>query len=214
MGDPLNRHVRRVNEYLDGLLPLLRGEQVRAAGELVTTRGGLQIQGAPQPPVYVAALGPQLLRVTGRRAAGTITWMTGPRTLASHVVPTLRAAAEETGRTAEVVAGVPVCVTEDRERAYGLMADALAAYGSQPSYRAMLDREGFDGPADAGLIGNEDEVQSKLDELAEIGVDELAAYVIAPAAEDAARTRALLARNLAPAGPWSSYGSVCSSARP
>src|SRR6478736_8379232 len=73
-GIPWDRSVRRLNEYLDGLLPLLAGEPADAPGEIYTTRGALQIPGAPQPDVYIAALGPQLLKIAGRRTAGTVTW--------------------------------------------------------------------------------------------------------------------------------------------
>ena len=89
-GIPWDKPIRRLGEFLDGLLPLLDGEQVEAVGETVTTRGALQIPGATAPDVYIAALGPQMLRLTGRRVAGTLTWMTGPKTLADHVGPALR----------------------------------------------------------------------------------------------------------------------------
>jgi 5,10-methylenetetrahydromethanopterin reductase len=36
-----DRSVKRLSEYLDGLLPLLAGDPADAAGELVTTRGAL-----------------------------------------------------------------------------------------------------------------------------------------------------------------------------
>ena len=85
-----DRAVRQMREYLDGLQPLLAGQPADATGEFWTTRGSLQIPGAPTPDVYLAALGPQMLRLAGRRTAGTLTWMTGPKTLAEHVVPTLR----------------------------------------------------------------------------------------------------------------------------
>ena len=52
----------------------------------------------PAPPVLVAALGTQMLRLTGRMADGTITWMTGPKTLKELTGPALRAAASEAGR--------------------------------------------------------------------------------------------------------------------
>ena len=43
--------------------------------------------------------------------------MTGPATLASHTVPTITAAAEAAGRPApEVVAALPICVTDDAGR--------------------------------------------------------------------------------------------------
>src|SRR6516225_6018892 len=89
-GIPWDKPVRRLGEYLDGLLPLLAGKEANATGETVTTRGVLRIPNAPALPVYIAALGPQMLRLTGRRCAGTVTWMTGPKTLAQHIGPTLR----------------------------------------------------------------------------------------------------------------------------
>jgi 5,10-methylenetetrahydromethanopterin reductase len=184
-----DRPVRQMSEYLDGLLPLLAGDAADAAGEFTTTRGRLQISGAPAPPVYIAALGPQMLRLAGRRTAGTVTWMTGPRTLAEHVGPTLRAAAGD--RPVEVVAALPVCVTDDAAAAREKAARDFAAYGQLPSYRAMLDREGWAGPEDAALIGTESEVAARIEELRAAGVDE---FTGAPfgSAEQQARSRALM----------------------
>ena len=48
-------------------------------------------------------------------------------------------------------------------------------YGSLPSYRAMLDREGYAGPEDAAIIGDEETVSQRLDELSAAGVDEFTA---------------------------------------
>jgi 5,10-methylenetetrahydromethanopterin reductase len=184
-----DRPVRQMSEYLNGLLPLLAGDAADAAGEFTTTRGRLQISGAPAPPVYIAALGPQMLRLAGRRTAGTVTWMTGPRTLAEHVGPTLRAAAGD--RPVEIVAALPVCVTDDAAAAREKAARDFAAYGQLPSYRAMLDREGWAGPEDAALIGTESEVAARIEELRAAGVDE---FTGAPfgSAEQQARSRALM----------------------
>ncbi|WP_411289646.1 TIGR03564 family F420-dependent LLM class oxidoreductase [Mycobacterium adipatum] len=189
-GIPWDRSVRRLNEYLDGLLPLLAGEAADAPGEIYTTRGALQIAGAPQPPVYVAALGPQLLKIAGRRTAGTVTWMTGPKTLAEHVGPGLRAAAD--GRPVRVVAALPVSVTDDVDGARAQAAEQFAMYGQLPSYRAMLDREGYAGPADAVLIGDEETVTSRIEGLRAAGVDEYVGVVYDRSSEVRDRTRALL----------------------
>ncbi len=43
-------------------------------------------------------------------------------------------------------------------------------YGRLPSYRAMLDREGADSPGDVAIVGDEDTVLAKLDELRRAGV--------------------------------------------
>lgn len=189
-GIPWDKPVRRLNEYLDGLLPLLAGEPADAPGETVTTRGALQIAGAPRPDVYIAALGPQLLKIAGRRTAGTITWMTGPKTLGGHVGPALRAAAGE--RPVRVVAGLPVAVTDDVDGARARAAEQFAMYGRLPSYRAMLDREGYTGPADAALIGDEATVTARVEELKAAGVDEYVGVLFDASPEVRARTRALL----------------------
>jgi 5,10-methylenetetrahydromethanopterin reductase len=190
-----DRSVKRLSEYLDGLLPLLAKEQVDAPGELVTTRGALQIPHAPTPQVYIAALGPQMLRVAGRRTAGTITWMTGPKTLREHIGPTLRAAAADAGRadgSVAVAAALPVSLTDDAAKARSLAAEQFSMYGHLPSYRAMLDREGYSGPEDAALIGDESTVWQHLDELRDAGVDEFVGIPFDPSPEAWQRTRACL----------------------
>ena len=194
-GVPWEKPVRRLSEYLDGLLPLLAGEPADAAGETVTTRGALQIPDAPPPEVYIAALGPQMLRLAGRRSAGTLTWMTGPKTLAEHIGPTLREAAAEAGRPSgavRVAAALPVSVTDDVAQARAQAATLFAMYGQLPSYRAMLDREGFAAPEDAALIGDEATVTERIDELRGAGVDEFVGIAFDPTPEGQTRTRALM----------------------
>ena len=194
-GIPYDKPLRRMREFLDGLQPLLAGLAADAVGETVTTRGAIQIPGAPAPDVYLAALGPQMLRLAGRRTAGTLTWMCGPKTLSEHIGPTLRAAAAEAGRpetSVRVVASLPVSVTDDVTGARAQAAEEFAMYGHLPSYRAMLDREGYANPEDAAIIGDEKTVSDRLDELSGVGVDEFTAVVFDASPEVRARTRALL----------------------
>lgn len=191
-----DRAVRQMREYLDGLQPLLAGQPADASGEFWTARGALQIS-APEPELYIAALGPQMLRLTGRRTAGTLTWMTGPKTLAEHVVPALRGAAAEAGRpesAVRVAASLPISVTDDVDGARKQAAQEFSVYGTLPSYRAMLDREGYAGPEDAAIIGDEETVSQRLDELSAAGVDEFTGSIFDASPEVRARTRALLRR--------------------
>ncbi|ALG86100.1 TIGR03564 family F420-dependent LLM class oxidoreductase [Gordonia phthalatica] len=194
-GVSYKRPVQRTSEFLDGLLPLLNGEKVSAAGELITTRGALTMTDVPAPPVYLAALGPKMLGVAGSRTAGTVTWMTGPKTLRDHIIPTLRAAAEDAGRAASdvrTVAMLPVSVTDDVDAARATAAEQFAIYDTLPSYKAMLDREGFTGPVDTAIVGDEATVGDRIRELGDFGVDEYVGILFDRDPEVRARTRALL----------------------
>lgn len=188
--------VRHAREYLDALMPLLRGEVVRAEGEEIVARGQLAID-APTPPVLFAALGPQMLKLAGERCDGTILWMTGAGTIRDHTVPTINEAAEAAGRaTPEIAAGFPIWVTDDVDTARATAAKTFAIYGQLPSYRAMLDREGLEGPADLAIVGDEATCADRLDELVAAGVTQLAASEFAPDDEGRSRTRAFLASRL------------------
>ncbi len=170
-GQSFEKPARHMREYLSILVPLLEGEQVSFAGETLSasTFGPLQID-APAPLVLVAALGSTMLGIAGRMASGTVTWMTGPSTVESHIIPTIRAAAAEAGRPEpRIGVGLPVCVTDDAGAARAKAAEVFAIYGQLPSYRAMLDREGAGGPADVAIVGTESEVVAQIRQLADIG---------------------------------------------
>jgi F420-dependent oxidoreductase-like protein len=168
-GLSFDKPARYMQEYLDVLVPLLAGEGVSSAGELVTGHGALEVK-APRPGLVVAALGPRMLRLAGRVTDGTITWMVGPKTLAEHIVPTISAAAEDAGRPApRIVVSLPICVTDDADDAKARAAQEFAMYGVLPSYRAMLDREGAPGPADIAVIGTADEVAERLHGIVDAG---------------------------------------------
>ncbi len=195
-GISFEKPVRHAREYLDALMPLVAGEKVSFAGETLTARGTLAIE-APPPPVLFAALGPQMLRVAGARCDGTVTWMTGAKTLARLTVPTISEAAEKAGRPApEIAAGFPIWVTDDVDAARARAATVFEIYGMLPSYRAMLDHEGIDGPADLAIVGDEATCADRLDELIDAGVTQFAASEFAADPEDRERTRAFLAGRL------------------
>jgi F420-dependent oxidoreductase-like protein len=188
-----DRPARYLREYLSALLPLVRGEAVQAAGEVVTARtyGPLEIPDAPAPPVLAAALGPRMLQLAGTVADGTVTWMTGTGTIADHIVPTITAAAEAAGRPPpRVVVSLPVTVTDSAAEAKERIDRAFAIYPTLPSYRAMLDREGAERPSDIALVGTEDDVARGLRRLADAGATDFVAAIVGHERE---RTEALLA---------------------
>lgn len=169
-GLSFDKPARHMREYLSVLVPLLRDGKVAFNGEVYRVQSTLD-RPAGGPPVLVAALGPTMLRITGELADGTLTWMTGVKTLADHVVPNITKAAAEAGRPApHVVAGVPVCVTGDADGARERAAKTFAVYGQLPSYRAMLDREGAAGPENLAVVGDEETVAAAVRGYADAGV--------------------------------------------
>ena len=145
-------------------------------------------------PVYrVAALGPQMLRVAGTLADGTATWCVGPKTLRELTIPTLRQAADDAGRPEpRVVCALPVCVTDNVDAARARAAQVFAIYDTLPSYKAMMNREGVDGPGGLAIVGTEAEVRDQIDELKTIGVTDFNAGVFATDPEELARTNSVL----------------------
>lgn len=188
-----DKPVRHLREYLNVLMPLSRNEPANFEGEMYRVHAAINANGSTGFGVVVAALGEQMLRVTAAQADGTLTWCTGPVTLANHIVPTITKAAEEFGRPApRVIAALPVCVTDDKPAAAERAAAVFAGYGGLPSYRAMLDREGVAGPADIAIIGSAAEVQDRIGALAGIGVTDFAAVEFGATAEERGDTREAL----------------------
>ncbi len=185
-GMSYDRPARYMKEYLSSLMPLLQGEAVKSTGERVTTNAfvPLGIPGAEAPPVLVAALGPTMLKLAGTVADGTVTWMTGTGTVASHIAPTITAAAQAAGRPApRVVVSLPVAVTDAPEAAKERINEALSIYPNLPSYRAMLDKEGAESPADIAFVGDEEAVAAAVAELAEAGATDFVAAIVGDRSE-------------------------------
>jgi F420-dependent oxidoreductase-like protein len=190
---PFDRPLRYMSEYLDVLVPALDQQAVDAHGDSVSYHGPVDVPGASAPDLMLAALSPGMLRLCGRRTAGTITWLTGPRTLADYVVPTIREAAAEAGRPSpRVVALVPLLVTDDVAAGREHALAQLGIYAINPSYARMVEREGLAGPQDAAIIGSEELARDALAAYDQEGVTEVALQILGPRAEHG-RTRAFIA---------------------
>jgi 5,10-methylenetetrahydromethanopterin reductase len=194
LGYSFERPARHMSEYLSALVPLLDGQPVDVKGETLRAAAGLSTPRVGRVPVLVAALAPAMLRLAGRRTDGTILWMTGPATIRDHIVPTITAAAAEAGRPApRIVALLPIRVTNDVDGARAEANEIFKIYGTLPSYRAMLDREGAAGPADVAIVGDEESAAAQIAEIAAAGAtDFVAATFAAEGSDDHRRTRDLL----------------------
>jgi F420-dependent oxidoreductase-like protein len=180
LGLDFSRPVRHMREYLEVLLPLLAGEQVEHDGQEFRVRLAVGVPCARRPPVLIAALGPQMLRLAGRLADGAAIWLGGPRYLRDFAIPALREAAARAARSAPRIAvGLPIAVHSDRSVALASVARILGRSSALPSYQAVLEREGAKQPEDVAIVGSEREVRDQLEALAKLGVTDFNAVAIA-----------------------------------
>jgi alkanesulfonate monooxygenase SsuD/methylene tetrahydromethanopterin reductase-like flavin-dependent oxidoreductase (luciferase family) len=149
-----DRPIAVMRKYATSVRELLAGQVVHADGLALGPRTmALRADGLPPVPVYLAALGPQMLRLAGEVADGALlNWATPDRIAASREL-----AAEGARRAGRDPASVPltmyvrVCVDDDTEaarRAFGsqVLSYAMAAPGAPKTagYRGMFGQMGFD----------------------------------------------------------------------
>jgi F420-dependent oxidoreductase-like protein len=189
-----------MREYMAVLAPLIRTGSVSYQGQEFRVNANLAVLGATPCPILLAALAPKMLALAGREGDGTITWMTGPKTLREHTVPRITEAAAQAGRPApRVIVGLPIALTTEVAAAREAAARIFQIYGALPSYRAMLDREGVEGPADVAIVGDASALGEQVDRLRSIGATDYLAIPY-PVGKDGAqsveRTREVLIKML------------------
>ncbi|MFT4520594.1 MAG: 5,10-methylenetetrahydromethanopterin reductase [Halioglobus sp.] len=179
MGMSYDKPAQHMREYLEVLTPLLRDNTVAYAGDRFSTHATLAVPESGSPSLVIGALGPAMLKLAGSRADGTTLWLTGPRTIGEHTVPTIRKAAQDAERPEpRIIAGMPVILTDEPEAARTMISEQLGLYSGIPSYKAMLDLEGAIGPGDVALVGNEQELRQQIRALGDIGVTDLNAVLV------------------------------------
>lgn len=178
LGLDYSRPIPHTRDYLTILNGLLAGDTVSHDGDEYRVRAQFTIADVRKPPVLVAALGPAMLRLSGRLADGTITWMGGIDYLRDLAIPTMTEAAGKAGRPApRFIAMVPVLLSDDKEAGRNTINQTFEMYGRIPSYRATLDRGGAALPADVAVVGDAPAIEAGMHAFAEIGVTDFAAAV-------------------------------------
>ena len=149
-----NRPIAIMRDYATAIRQLLAGQTVTLDGPAVRLRSvSLGVQDLPAAPVYLAALGPQMLALAGEVADGALlNWATPQRIAASRA--SIAAGAGRAGRDPgeiPVTMYVRVCIDDDvaaARRAFGrqVIGYALAQPGVPLSagYRGLFGQMGFD----------------------------------------------------------------------
>ena len=153
LGLPTIPPLAYTRDYLHTLRALFRGETVDYAGKGLSLHGVQLGFTAPRVPVYLAAMGSQMLRLSGECADGVT-----PNWCSSEQVAWMRRYVAEGARKAgRPPADVPfalyirVCIDDDEEAARRTFATNLLGYAmarpGQPKnmgYRAHFGRMGFE----------------------------------------------------------------------
>lgn len=147
-----------MRDYLVTLRRLLAGESVSHEGKAVRLRGVQIGVKAPPVPLYLGALGPQMLRLAGEAADGAaLNWSTPEQVAWSR--ERIAEGARRAGRdpsAVRVAEYIRICVDDDvdaarRGLARATMGYALARAGAskEAGYRGHFARMGFDAPLTA-----------------------------------------------------------------
>ena len=145
-----------MRDYLSTIRPLLAGESVTYEGPVVTLRRvKLGMGPLPHTPVYLGALGPEMLRLAGELADGVVlNWCTPEQIAWSR--ERIKEGAARTGRDpaeVKVAEYIRMCVDDDAEVARRAFARSVMQYAlgrraptrreRSMGYRAHFERMGF-----------------------------------------------------------------------
>lgn len=183
----------RLEAFLEILVPLLSGSRVSVDNEFYRVNGGLNLERAAPPSLYLAVMGRGMAASAGALADGAMTFLAGPEALRTIIIPAATAAAEAADRPApSITAGVPVCVTSDVAAATERAEELFGGFARHPSGASLLGADGRKRPVEFAVIGGPEQVRQQLGAYAEAGADEIAVVCFGPTPEDVQQTRALI----------------------
>jgi F420-dependent oxidoreductase-like protein len=146
LGLPIVKPLETMREYVAGLRAALGGDGA-FEGKHYRVNWTMAIpRRPPPPPVHLAALSHGMLELAGEIADGAILWLCPPRYVREVAVPAIERGRRRAGKPLdgfEIVAAVPLAVSDDRPAALAAFRAELARYATLPFYRAMLEASGF-----------------------------------------------------------------------
>ena len=146
LGLTLREPLAVMREYVAVLRGALGGS-VSFAGRHYRVTWSLAVAERPAaPPIYLAALSRNMLELAGEIADGAVLWLCSPGYVRDVAVPALERGRARAGKTLagfEIVAAVPLAISDDAPGALGAFRAELARYLTLPFYRAMLEASGL-----------------------------------------------------------------------
>jgi F420-dependent oxidoreductase-like protein len=168
--------ITRLRDHLMVLRSIFDTGEVDFVGNEITAQPGwpVRVAGGAPIPVYVAAMGPKALQVTGELADGTLPYLAGPRTIAEFIEPAIAKSAADAGRQKpRIIAQVPAVVSDDVDAARDFVAGQLSFFEAMPSYRKVIAREGVASVVELAAVGSAESVRRQLQRYLDAGATEV-----------------------------------------
>ena len=215
-GIALDKPLTRVKETALMVRSMLRGEKSDFDGETLYSRGYRQAPLENPPPIYLAALRPNMIEMAAEVGDGVI-FNLWPQSALPKMMEHVKIGAERGGKNwqdVEIVNRAMVVCTDDKEGARNLFRAAFAPYYATPVYNAFLAWSGYSEAANTitegwaskdrnkttgalsdelideiAIIGTEDEVQARIQADADGGVHtHIVAPILGTSPQDVQRT--------------------------
>ncbi len=147
-GIPFNQPMTRMRETIQITKALLSGEEVNFTGKQFKITGASMGAATPKTkvPIYIAALGPQMLEMVGELADGVLMNWTAVDYL-GEAIGHIKRGAEKAGRDPneiDIAGYVRVAVGDNLTESRVSLRRQVARYASNPFYRNFFAQTGFD----------------------------------------------------------------------
>jgi alkanesulfonate monooxygenase SsuD/methylene tetrahydromethanopterin reductase-like flavin-dependent oxidoreductase (luciferase family) len=152
----ISKPVTQMREYAGIVRAILTGETPPRGQFFNTAFQFMGYAARPDLPIYIAGLSPNMLRLAGEIGDGVMLWLCNPSYIRDVVVPAVTEGRERAGKGLDgfdIVAAVPVGLTDAPDEARARQRAELVPYASLPFYRTMLERSGFGADLAAFDVG-------------------------------------------------------------
>lgn len=212
-GQKFEKPLSRVKETTLAIRSMVAGEKSNIDGATIQSHGYRQYPQEKPSPIYLAALRSKMIETAAETGDGVI-FNLWPKSALPKMMEHVKIGAERAGKSVddvETVNRAMVLVTDDKEDGRNRFRAAFAPYYATPVYNAFLAWAGFEEAAatiregwaekdrkktggalsdelidEIAIIGTAEEVQDRIREDAEGGID---THIIAPQAADPAEVQ-------------------------
>jgi alkanesulfonate monooxygenase SsuD/methylene tetrahydromethanopterin reductase-like flavin-dependent oxidoreductase (luciferase family) len=146
LGYQMGDAVAATREYVDVLRQVFTTGRAVHRGKFWNVDWSYPIPRPRELKIVLAALNPPLMELSGEIADGVVLWMASDSYVRDVVVPRVAAGRARVGKGLDgfdIIAPIPVAITDDVETAGAQLRSGIARSGNQPYYRREYLNAGF-----------------------------------------------------------------------